>query len=72
MMRHLVVRDLGVAVIPRLPREQLGRLRQIDISDRAMSGRLSLVWRGKGATLEAVAFAACIDELCRKDANLVS
>ncbi|WP_457138481.1 LysR family transcriptional regulator [Mycobacteroides abscessus] len=72
MMRHLVVRDLGVAVTPRLPREQLGRLRQIDLSDRAMSGRLSLLWRGKGATLEAVAFAACIDELCRKDANLVS
>ncbi|WJR32110.1 LysR family transcriptional regulator [Mycobacteroides immunogenum] len=71
MMRHLVIRDLGVAVTPKLPNDLLGQLRQIDLSDRAMSGRLSLVWRGKGATLEAIAFAACVDELSRREADFV-
>ncbi|OAT66218.1 LysR family transcriptional regulator [Mycobacteroides immunogenum] len=71
MMRHLVIRGLGVAVTPKLPNEQLGQLRQIDLSDRAMGGRLSLVWRGKGATLEAIAFAACVDELSRREADFV-
>lgn len=72
MMRHLVAHDLGVAVTPKLAPDQLGGLRQIDLSDRTMSGQLSLIWRGKGATPEVVAFAACVDELCRKEANLVS
>lgn len=71
MMRHLVIRDLGVAVTPKLPNDLLGQLRQIDLSDQAMSGRLSLVWRGKGATLEAIAFAACVDELSRREADFV-
>lgn len=71
MMRHLVVRGLGVAVTPKLSSEQLGQLRQIGLSDRAMSGRLSLVWRGKGATLEAIAFAACVNELSRREADFV-
>lgn len=72
MMRHLVIRDLGVAVTPKLANDQLGQLRQIDLSDRAMRGRLSLVWSGKGATLEAIAFAACVDELSRREADFVS
>lgn len=71
MMGHLVTRDLGVAVAPGLSPDRLDRIRQIDISDRVMRGRLALVWRVKGATLEAEAFAAYVSELCGAEGNLV-
>ncbi|MGH3723103.1 MAG: LysR family transcriptional regulator [Mycobacterium sp.] len=72
MMGHLVTRDLGVAVAPALPQDRLGGLRQIELSERAMSVLLTLVWRGKGVTPETAAFAAYVSELCREEANLVS
>lgn len=67
MMGHLVTRDLGVAVAPELPRERLDRIQQIHLSDQVMRGRLALVWRGQGATLETEAFAAYVSELCGAD-----
>ncbi|MEU9807568.1 LysR family transcriptional regulator [Mycobacterium sp. NPDC050853] len=71
MMSHLVTRGLGIAVAPELPRDRLDGLRQIDLSDQVMRGRLALVWRGKAVTPETVAFAAHISEQFRKEANLV-
>ncbi|MUM20005.1 LysR family transcriptional regulator [Mycobacterium sp. CBMA271] len=71
MMSYLVARDLGVAVTPELPGDRLDTLRQIELSDQAMSGRLTLVWKGKGVSPETVAFAACVSELCRKETDLV-
>ncbi|OHU76189.1 LysR family transcriptional regulator [Mycobacteroides chelonae] len=71
MMNHLATRDLGVAVTPEFPADRLDRVRQIDLSDEVMRGRLTLVWREKGATPEAEAFAAYMSELCSAQTNLV-
>lgn len=71
MMNHLVTRDLGVAVAPEFPADRLDRVRQIDLSDEVMRGRLTLVWREKGATPEAEAFAAYVSELCSAQNDLV-